>query len=380
MKKFKILYVMWILAILMLILSSKHEQLENHQFFGIAESNEVNINFEKSVEIKNIYVVPGQHVTKGTLLLELDQPELALSLNEIKHQLSEYKLQQKIENNKIQTQLKELNAQKITKMNTIHSEIKQLESQHSLNKRLTAELKSIMDVDLSSKENPTTSFSSPLQLKIESLKEELRLTIQQIDIKIKALKTILYSKNNPLKAKIQSLEKEIELLTSAKEKLLIHSENNGIIGSINFKRGEIVSPFVPILNIYTQSPSYVKGFIHENVYNSISVNDKVIVSSLTGQKLFSEGAVVGVGSRIIEFPERLRKRSEIKIWGREVQIRISEQNRFLLGEKVVIQSKNIKPFNIVAWESLKNYVSTIYKHIVSEPEHKNRELCKLIEK
>jgi len=379
MEKIKILYVMWILAVLMLILSSKNEHFEKYQFFGIAESNEVNINFEKSVEIKNIYVVPGQHVSKGTLLLELDQPELALNLNEIKHQLSEYKLQQKIENNSILTQLKELNAQKISKKNIIHSEIKQLESQHTLNKRLTAELKSIMNVDLLSKDSTSTPISSPLQLKIESLEEDLRLTIHQIDIKIKALKTILYSKNNPLKAKIDSLEKELELLTSAKEKLLIHSENNGIIGSIHFKRGEIVSPFIPILNIYTQSPSYVKGFIHENVYNNISVSDKVIVSSLTDQKLFSEGDVVGVGSRIIEFPERLRKRPELKIWGREVQIRISEQNRFLLGEKVVIQSKSIKPFNSTLWESIIYYTTTIYNHFVSRPIQKNKELCKLAE-
>jgi len=379
MKQSKLLYVIWILAVLMLMLSSNQQNVETRLFFGIAESNEVTVNFEKPVEIKNIYVVPGQHVTKGTLLLELDQSELALSLNEIKHQLSEYQLQQKIENNKIRTQIKELKAQKIAKMNTIHSEIKQLNSQHTLNKRLTAELKSIIKTDFESKETVKNVISSPLQLKIESLEEELKLATQQIDIKMKALKTILYSKKNPLTAKIESLKQETRLLNSTKEKLLIYSENDGIIGFVHFKHGEKVSPFFPIITIYTQFPSYVKGFIHENVYNSIAVNDKVIITSMTGKHVFTEGAVVGVGSRIIEFPERLRKRAELKIWGREVQIKISKQNEFLLGEKVMIQGKANAGFKIVAWESLKYYVSTIYKYLNSDHINKKKDICSLVE-
>jgi multidrug resistance efflux pump len=379
MKQSKLLYAVWLLAVLMLMLSSNNQHIETQQFFGIAESNEVTVNCEKPVEIKNIYVVPGQHVTKGALLLEMDQTELALSLNEIKHQLSEYQLQQKIENNKIRTQIKELKAQKIAKTNTIHSEIKQFNSQHTLNKRLTAELKSIMKTDFQSKETAKIPISSPLQLRIESLEEELKLAIQQIDIKIKALKTMLYSKKNPLTAKIESLKNETKLLNSTKEKLLIHSENDGIIGSVHFKHGEKVSPFVPIITIYTKFPSYVKGFIHENVYNSIAVNDKVILSSMTGKKVLSEGAVVGVGSRIIEFPERLRKRSELKMWGREIQIKISQQNEFLLGEKVLIQGKTNAVYKIAAWESLKYYVSTIYTHFTSENLNKNKDICSLVD-
>ncbi|MBF0450125.1 MAG: hypothetical protein HQK75_05440 [Candidatus Magnetomorum sp.] len=365
MRNFKLLYLIWFLAASGIALFSNTANFETHQFFGFAESNEVIVNFENSVEIKNIYVVPGQRVSKGLLLLELDQPELTLHLNEIRHQLSEYTFQRKIETNTIQTQIKELKAQKIAKTNGIHSEIKQLKSQHALNKRLTAELKSIMETDSLLNETEKATISSPIQLKIESLAEGLELSIQQMDIKIKSLENRLHSNKNPLTAKIESLEKEIELLSAAKEKLLIYSENNGIIGSVHFKRGEKVSPFVSIVTIYTQSPSYVKGFIHENVYNSISLDEHVIVSSLTGKGIFSDGVVVGVGARIIEFPERLRKRPEIKLWGREVQIRISENNEFLLGEKVMIQSKMMKSSGIAFWESLKFFVSWFHKQFLS---------------
>jgi hypothetical protein len=48
------------------------------------------------------------------------------------------------------------------------------------------------------------------------------------------------------------------------------------------------------------------------------------------------GEIVGVGARIVEYPERLRKRPDILIWGREIIVRLPPENRFLLGEKVRI--------------------------------------------
>jgi len=361
MNNFKFLYILWFVAVIFIIFFSNKNQIETNYFFGIAESNEVIVNFEKSVEIKRIHVIPGQKVKKGMLLLELDQPELTLNLNEIKHQLSEYRLQQKIEKTNIQTQIKALKAQKIAKINAIHSEIKQLQSRHSFNKRLTSELKSIIINDDDSSETKKINISSPILLKIESLQEELEFTVNQIDIKIKALRSTLYSNKNPLTVKKESLEKELEILTLAKEKLLIHSENNGIIGSVHFKRGEKVSPFVPILTIYTQSPSYVKGYISENVYNRITVGEPVVISSITGKNTKYNGIVLGVGSRIIEFPERLRKRPEIKKWGREVQIKIIETNDFLLGEKVVIQSKSNKISDFYVYKYFKSIQKQFYQ-------------------
>ncbi len=54
------------------------------------------------------------------------------------------------------------------------------------------------------------------------------------------------------------------------------------------------------------------------------------------------GTVVGVGSRIVEYPVRLRKHPDLQVWGREVVIKIPENNQFILGEKVVISSTDQK--------------------------------------
>jgi len=58
---------------------------------------------------------------------------------------------------------------------------------------------------------------------------------------------------------------------------------------------------------------------------------------------------VGVGSRIIEYPLRLKKRPEMQLWGREVEIHLPDGNPFLLGEKVMIQTSAHNQVGYLAW-------------------------------
>jgi hypothetical protein len=88
--------------------------------------------------------------------------------------------------------------------------------------------------------------------------------------------------------------------------------------------------------LHTKSPSYVKGYIHEDVYNKVAIGQKVTIASFSDPKNTIQGEVVGVGSRIVEYPVRLRKRPDFQIWGREIIIKIPSENNLLLGEKVRI--------------------------------------------
>ena len=74
------------------------------------------------------------------------------------------------------------------------------------------------------------------------------------------------------------------------------------------------------------------------MYNHVSVGDSLEVrSGANGGRSRVHGVVVGMGSRIVELPLRLRKVPEILVYGREVTIRIPEKNGFLLGEMTAIQ-------------------------------------------
>ncbi len=74
----------------------------------------------------------------------------------------------------------------------------------------------------------------------------------------------------------------------------------------------------------------------------MTVGKNVYIKSQADPENTADGTVVGMGTRIVEYPVRLRKNPDLQIWGREVVIRIPETNRFILGEKVMINTSGQK--------------------------------------
>lgn len=78
------------------------------------------------------------------------------------------------------------------------------------------------------------------------------------------------------------------------------------------------------------------------------------------QKSSVAGTVVGVGARIVEYPVRLRKNPVLQTWGREVLVKIPGNNRFILGEKVVITSSEPR-VSFISY--LKQQQSTFFSYL-----------------
>ena len=74
---------------------------------------------------------------------------------------------------------------------------------------------------------------------------------------------------------------------------------------------------------------------------------------MSDKKNSVSGKIIGVGSRIVEYPIRLRSRTEVQIFGREVLIKIPTKNQFLLGEKVLIVPEKQKEVNIFGLSIIK---------------------------
>ncbi|MEZ4525591.1 MAG: hypothetical protein R2941_06690 [Desulfobacterales bacterium] len=332
MKKTKMLLLSWILAFVLIAKASLDGKQENTCFQGIAETREVIVNCEHGVEIRNIHVTPGQTVERGRLLAELERPELNLRINEISHQLEELKLQEGIDTEGIRAQIRQLNAEKAAVINESDSNIAQLRARYNFNKEVSAGLQSIAGNEVQAKKGKR----SPIEMEIELLQKEKQVNAKRIQVQIDNLKKSLQSPENPADVRIESLERELALLKEEKQKLLIYSQLDGIVGSVLCKRGEKVSPFAPILTLYSQSPSYVSAYIHEHVHHSAAVGESVEIVSFSSSGRRVQAEIVGTGSRIVEYPLRLRKRPDMQIWGREVEIRLPEDNPFLLGEKVMV--------------------------------------------
>jgi len=333
-----ILYGFWLLILIFIIFISNSFEKESTFFHGIAETSEIVVNSESAVEIKSINCVEGQSVLKGALLVELSSPELVMKINQISHQLNQIKAEKGVNKAEIISKIDQLKAEKISKTSEINYQIKQLETQYKINMELTSGLKSIAG----DKKSKKSTSKNPVIMRIDSLKKELSLSLRPLNIQINLLKKALNNSGSPLKIQVERLEKELELLKKENMKLSMYSKISGIIGAINFKPGEIVAPFEPILSIYTKTPSFVKGYIHENQYTKIGIGKKMKITSLADKKNSITGKVIGVGSRIVEYPMRLRRHPDLHIWGRNVMIQIPEKNNFILGEKVLISTTEFK--------------------------------------
>ena len=302
---------------------------EPTKFFGIADTKETIVNAVDGVEIKKLFVVQGQTVRAGDTLVILDQPELRIRINEIENELSQAKAQVKYTDNINYGEMQRYVAEAKMKIDALKTQIRELEAQLATNIKLVKELRGLKNV-----ENITDS-SNALQVTINGLKEQLAAAQNALKVNDERYRR-LEKTEDPVQAQIRRYTGELELLYQQEEHLVKQAPIGGMIGMVKFKEGEKVSPFDTILTLHAAAPSYVKGFIHENVYSHVVVGDTVTVRSFADARQMIRGVVLGVGSRIVDYPERLRKRQDIPIWGREVLVKIPENNGFLLGEKVMI--------------------------------------------
>ncbi|MBN1307133.1 MAG: biotin/lipoyl-binding protein [Chitinispirillaceae bacterium] len=306
---------------------------EPTKFYGIADTKETIMNSEEGVEIKKLCVVQGQAVKAGDTIAVLDQPELAIRINEIENTLEEYRKLLKYQTRMNDADRRQYQAEQKEKINEIKTEISELEAQYARNVKLVDELGSLRREKKMIAE--IEDGTNTLLEQINGLKRQLEAAEYTLNVDINRQK-LLKNTDDPTQSQIRRYTRELELLQEQQRQLIKTAPISGMIGMVKFKEGEKVSPFDTILTLHAAAPSYVKGYIHENVYSHVTVGDTVEVQSFADAKQGIKGEVVGVGSRIVEYPERLRKRQDIPVWGREVLLKIPENNSFLLGEKVLI--------------------------------------------
>lgn len=142
---------------------------------------------------------------------------------------------------------------------------------------------------------------------------------------------------DPLSAEIAALEDEVGFLRLQRNNLYIYADIDGIVGSVNYKVGETVQPYQPIVTISKESPTFVQGFVYERLQTGLSIGSSVTVTSTTNVGTSIEGTVVSLGSRFVEIPARISQApANAPVWGREVMIEIPPNSQLLLNERVVI--------------------------------------------
>lgn len=319
----------WIVALALIVAISNSFAGKSKHFLGVADDQEQIIRFASAVEISALGFVPGQAVQLGDLLVEVRQPELDAELQIANERLQALKYGNRESRTSMESEIVHLQSELQARIAELDSDIEDLRVRKNA-------AESIMNGFDNGAESDGTS---PIRDQIANLNVQKRALSRATAARINDLRSRLDTPERAIDAQIAELEKRREDVVRRQQELLVRAQLDGRIGSVLFQVGDTVPPYQPVLTVHGTRPSFVKGYIHENVVNDVVTGQTVWIRSVnsTRDEDWIEGVVEGLGSRIVEFPPRLKVNPMSQAWGREVVIEISRNNALLLGEKVSVQ-------------------------------------------
>lgn len=323
--------IFWILSLVLVALVAFDLHNESSSFLGIADASENVVSSEASAEVLAVLVVPGQTVRAGDTLLRLRRPELEMRINEISRQLRGAVGSATRSDLDVNRRSAQLRSELETRRSAISAQIRNLEEERGRNRELVSSIKGGVTGDAAD------SATDPILLRIQGLRRQMLAEEQGASAQMAVLRGGGGDQKRTAQDLQDALVKELSFLQAENARLAVRAPIDGVVGSANVRAGEKIAPFAPLLTISPRNPTLVRGYIHEKVYDDIAVGDSVEVRSSGARSGTVKGRVVGVGSRIVEFPLRLRKMPQIEVWGREAAVRIPAVNPFLLGEMVSVR-------------------------------------------
>ena len=326
----------WIACVVIAIILGFVYQGKMVMFRGIAESSETIISLPSPTEIVKVYVVPGQEVKVGDTIVVLNRPDLTLRVAELTRELDALEGRSNLSSAEIDQKVAEVKANLETRRLALSAEIRNLETEYESNKAISAKLKSL------SNSKSKSDGNDAMAMRIKSLKNELAVATKSANEQIALLRGSGRLQKTSGKTEAANIRKELAELRKQQHELTQIAKENWVVGDVNVRDGEKVSSFAPIVTLAHKAPTLVRGYINEQIYQNMNVGEAVKVTTLARNGKAVIGEVVGLSSRIVAFPTRMWKLPEMPVYGREVTIKIPEENSFLLGEMVVISETSIR--------------------------------------
>ncbi len=319
-------------ALFSLLRPDFHQELS---FYGFAESRATEINYNYPIVVEQILVKPGQAVKAGDVLMHLSRRKSKETLEDQSFRIAELKAEEALWRQKQENQIGALEMDQQTKLSEIDAKIKSTQSELAYKKSLVEGLSSIEPVETSYK---------PLEDAIKRFEQEKTDLIQFYAFKIKSINEEVSLGQNPYREQIKRLIAEQKFDESQKvQPIVVTAPSDGLVGNISCKEAEHIASYSTLLIFYEPHSRIIKGFVHEDLTLEVEIGQEFTISSLKDETISYPGKVIGLGSRIVEIPARVRKVEMVKAYGREVLIEISKDNSFLQKEKVSIKITSKDP-------------------------------------
>jgi multidrug resistance efflux pump len=329
-----LLTIFWLGVIVLLVLFSLVFKDTNTAIVAQVEPMKKAVSYHKAIKVLEIYVIPGQRVAPGDLLVKVERPDLLLDVERKKNDLEQLRIERIVLQKKYEERKKQLDIEKEFKIQKLNAETEQLIITVENNRRISSQFGSLAGYS----DSTAAQDKSYYEIELNALTKERNFVINH-HAQVSAANTMIYQEELKLLQVLEGeREKELRSLMEEEDQLIRRSEIHGTIGSLSAQSGELLSPYSTILSIYELNPTVIKAIMNEGYRYDLKVGQVVKVES-TNRLYKTEGVISEIGSRIIEYPDRLRTNQNIPMWGRELFIKIPEQNNFLNGERVIVSLK-----------------------------------------
>ena len=333
MKHINVYYIAILGIGLLLWTLNKQQGGEIASFYGFAENKETEINFNYPVVVGDIKVRPGEFVKEGTPLMDLYRIKAKEVLADESYKIADLRAKETIWRTELENDLKQLGLKKKIEVDKITTAIQKLKDQKDFDQSLYNDLKTVKAAE---------KKYAPLTARIMALERELSLITSSYASQANAIETELSVGKNPYAIAVERLEAERQFSEATKKQYSqITAPTDGVIGNIHCKEAEHIPSYKTLITFYEPNPTLVKGFVQEDLLLHVSLKDTFIIRSTKASEISCKGEVIGLGSRIVEIPERLRKVVGMKTYGREVLVAIPPDNQFLQKEKVILEFMDV---------------------------------------
>ena len=323
--------IFWVLVVVGLLLFSLVFKDTNTAIVAQVEPMKKAISYHKAIRIEEIYVIPGQMVKPGDILVKVTRPDLVLDVEKKSNEIERLLIDKTMTESKYAGKRQQLVMDRDSKLRRINGEIEQLNVIVSNNRQLSSQFGSLTGYA----DTVQLYGTSYYQIELEGLKEEIEFVKQQYVLEVNASKRIYDEELKAYEILKRQLEKELEVLLIEEKQLIKTAEVHGTVGSVSAQRGELLSPYTTILSIYESNPTVIKAVMNEGYKYKIEVGETVKVES-TNRNYNIDGKIIEIGARIIEYPSRLKVNQNVQMWGQELFIKIPADNKFLNGERVAV--------------------------------------------
>lgn len=328
MRNFNLFYIVIAITGIFLFVVFRPDFHSELSFYGFAESRATEINYNYPVVVDQILVKPGQAVKAGQVLMQLSRRKSKETLEDQNFRIAQLKAEERFWKQKQENELEELKVNQQTKLAEIDRKIERTQKELAYKKSLLANLQSIEPVETSYK---------PLEDALISYQKEKTELNELYATRIKGLKQELTLGQNPFSEQIKRYLAEQEFDEAQRViPIVVTAPTDGLIGNISCKEEEHIPSYSTLLTFYEPHSGLIEGYVHEDLTLEVEIGQQYTISSLKDENISYQGKVIGLGSRIVEIPSRLRKIETVKAYGREVLIEISKDNTFLQKEKVSI--------------------------------------------